>query len=119
MSRKFLFCLKQDFQDDVVGAIDVFIQSCLFKLTSRHTACIISSINLDFEQDSPISTHSDALLTDAGIDGREVLVLEPVREGTTVRPASDIESVRALLEAGLTVGEVVPERAGAFRFLTV
>lgn len=57
-----------------------------------------------------VSTHSDALLTDAGIDGREVLVLEPAREGTTVRLASDIESVRALLEAGVTVGEVVPER---------
>lgn len=57
-----------------------------------------------------VSTHSDALLTDAGIDGREVLVLEPAREGTTVELASEIESVRALLEAGVTVGEVVPER---------
>lgn len=57
-----------------------------------------------------VSTHSDALLTDAGIDGREVLVLKPMREGTTVELASEIESVRALLEAGLTVGEVVPER---------
>ena len=57
-----------------------------------------------------VSTHSDALLTDAGIDGREVLVLKPAREGTTVERASDIEEVRALLEAGLTVGEVAPER---------
>ena len=57
-----------------------------------------------------VSTHSDALLTDAGIDGREVLVLEPAKEGTTVKLASEIESVRALLEAGVTVGEVVPER---------
>lgn len=57
-----------------------------------------------------VSTHSDALLTDAGIDGREVLVLKPAREGTTVERASDIEAVRALLEAGLTVGEVAPER---------
>lgn len=60
-----------------------------------------------------VSTHSDALLTDAGIDGREVLVLEPAREGTTVELASEIESVRALLEAGVTVGEVVPERVMA------
>ena len=57
-----------------------------------------------------VSTHSDVLLTDAGIDGREVLVLKPAREGTTVERASDIEAVRALLEAGLTVGEVAPER---------
>ena len=57
-----------------------------------------------------VSTHSDALLTDAGIDGREVLMLKPAKEGTTVKLASDIEEVRALLEAGLTVGEVAPER---------
>ena len=66
-----------------------------------------------------VSTHSDALLTDVGIDGREVLVLKPMREGTTVELASEIESVRALLEAGLTVGEVVPERGKVFRFLAV
>ena len=57
-----------------------------------------------------VSTHSDALLTDAGIDGREVLVLKPAREGTPVERASDIEAVRALLEAGVTVGEVKLER---------
>nr|VFJ91917.1 MAG: Predicted ATPase [Candidatus Kentron sp. LFY] len=52
-----------------------------------------------------ISTHSDALLTDPGIDGREVLILDPSREGTGVRPASAIDDVKALLGAGFTVGE--------------
>ena len=66
-----------------------------------------------------VSTHSDALLTDAGIDGREVLMLKPAKEGTTVERASDIEEVRALLEAGLTVGEVALTRCETFRFLTV
>jgi len=57
-----------------------------------------------------ISTHSDALLSEPGIDGREVLVLTPAAEGTDVRIASDIEEVRALLAAGLTVGEIVVPR---------
>jgi predicted ATPase len=57
-----------------------------------------------------VSTHSDALLTEAGIDGQEVLVLTPANEGTEVAVASDAAEIRALLEAGLTVGEVVLPR---------
>lgn len=63
-----------------------------------------------------VSTHSDALLTEQGIDGGEVLLLTAAREGTEVQIASDIDAVRTLLEAGFTVGEAVlprtrPERA--------
>jgi hypothetical protein len=57
-----------------------------------------------------ISTHSDALLTDPGIDGREVLLLTPEKEGTEVCVAADIEDVRTLLESGFTVGEVILPR---------
>jgi len=57
-----------------------------------------------------ISTHSDDLMTEEGIDGREVLLLIPAREGTEATVAADIEDVRNLLEAGLTVGEVVLPR---------
>lgn len=57
-----------------------------------------------------VSTHSDALLTEQGIDGREVLLLTPAKEGTEVKVASDIAEVRALLESGFTVGEVVLPR---------
>ncbi|HUO84011.1 MAG TPA: AAA family ATPase [Thermoanaerobaculia bacterium] len=57
-----------------------------------------------------ISTHSDSLMTERGIDGREVLLLTPSAEGTHVTVASDIDDVRALLEQGFTVGEVVLPR---------
>jgi predicted ATPase len=57
-----------------------------------------------------ISTHSDALLMELGIDGQEVLVLMPATEGTEVTVASDIDEIRALLEAGLSAGEVVLPR---------
>jgi predicted ATPase len=60
-----------------------------------------------------ISTHSDALLTEQGIDGREVLLLTPATEGTRVQVASDIAEIRALLDAGFSVGEAVSSRTRA------
>lgn len=57
-----------------------------------------------------VSTHSDALLTEQGIDGREVLLLQPGTEGTEVNVAADIAEVKTLLASGLTVGEVVLPR---------
>lgn len=52
-----------------------------------------------------ISTHSEALLSNPGIDGRGVLLLEPELEGTRVRGIDDKESFA--LENGLSVAEVV------------
>jgi len=52
-----------------------------------------------------ISTHSEALLTEPGIDGREVLLLTPGKEGTEVRPVSGISEIKIQLDAGFTVGE--------------
>ena len=69
-----------------------------------------------------VSTHSDALLTEQGIDGGEVLLLTPAREGTAGKIVSDIDEVQTLLEAGFTVGEAVlprtrPEHAEQLNFL--
>jgi ABC-type nitrate/sulfonate/bicarbonate transport system ATPase subunit len=58
-----------------------------------------------------ISTHSDDLLGDPGIDGREVLMLTPAAEGTEVHIASDVSDIGALLEAGLTAAEAVLPRS--------
>jgi predicted ATPase len=52
-----------------------------------------------------ISSHSEALLNNRGIDARGVVVLEPSQEGTRPRPVNDTE--RMGLEAGLSVAEVV------------
>ncbi|SCX72271.1 Predicted ATPase [Pseudomonas sp. NFACC32-1] len=52
-----------------------------------------------------ISTHSEALLSNPGIDGRGVLLLEPELEGTRVRGIDDKEAFA--LENGLSVAEVV------------
>lgn len=58
-----------------------------------------------------ISTHSPALLSEEGIEGREVLVLQPSDEGTTVQVSSKMEAVRReLTELGISVGEAVIPR---------
>lgn len=57
-----------------------------------------------------ISTHSSALLSDKGIDGRNVLLLIPGEEGTEVKVAADLKDVKPLLVSGLAVGEVVIPR---------
>ena len=69
-----------------------------------------------------VSTHSDALLAEKGIDGGEVLLLTPALEGTAVKIVSDIDEVQKLLEAGFPVGEVVlprtrPKHAEQLSFL--
>lgn len=60
------------------------------------------------------STHSHELLSDRGIDGREVLLLIPGAEGTVVSVSSNLPDVKALLVGGkLSVGDVVIPRTAA------
>lgn len=85
-------------------------------------AALISKMQRSQRRQVFVSTHSDALLTEPGIDGREVLLLTPAKEGTTVKIVSDIDEVRVLLDAGLTVSEAAlprakPENAEQLSFL--
>ena len=62
-----------------------------------------------------ISSHSEAMMSNPGIDGRGVLILEPGTEGTHIRTLDEEES--SSLKAGLSVAEVVlpktrPQTAG-------
>ena len=52
-----------------------------------------------------ISTHSEALLSNPGIDARGVLILESGPEGTEVRTVS--KSEEGAIKSGLTIAEVV------------
>lgn len=56
-----------------------------------------------------ITTHSEALLNNEGIDGREVIRLEPTENGTEMLLPSDEESVA--LKAGLTPADVLLSKA--------
>ena len=57
-----------------------------------------------------VTTQSDVLLIEPGIDGTEVLMLTPSEDGTIVKPSSDFDDVCVLLKNGFTVGEVVLTR---------
>lgn len=52
-----------------------------------------------------VSTHSEALLSNPGIDGRGVILLEATADGSTARTLQEDEA--SALEAGLSVAEVV------------
>jgi predicted ATPase len=56
-----------------------------------------------------ISTHSEALLRNRGIDVRGVLRLEPEKEGTRIIAADEAE--QRMVEAGLSVAEVLLPKA--------
>ncbi|WP_446008759.1 AAA family ATPase [Candidatus Electrothrix sp.] len=73
----------------------------------QHFAPLIYRMQRQGKRQVLISTHSESLLSDTGIDGREVLLLSPGQEGSGTEIAADIDDVRPLLEAGLSVGEVV------------
>lgn len=57
-----------------------------------------------------VSTHSMDLLSDIGIDGQEILLLEPRSEGTIINPVSQIADLAQLLESGIPPGDVVLPR---------
>jgi len=58
-----------------------------------------------------VSTHSPDLLADEGIGMNEVLILVPGAEGTSVRSAGDLSTVRDLVEGGIGLGEAVRPHA--------
>jgi predicted ATPase len=70
-------------------------------------ASLISRMQRQRKRQVLISTHSESLLSDKGIDGREVLLLVPEAEGTKVDVAINISDIKPFLEAGFSVGEVV------------
>jgi len=57
-----------------------------------------------------VSTHSGDLLSEKSIGGEEVITLRPDKEGTAVEAASSVDEVRTLLDAGLSVADVVLPR---------
>jgi hypothetical protein len=57
-----------------------------------------------------LSTHSADLLRDQGIGLDEVLLLLPDTEGTSVRPASSFDEIKALLDSGLSMADAVIPR---------
>lgn len=73
----------------------------------RRLAGLIHRVQKARKRQVLISTHSVDLLSDPGIGGEEVLMLKPEARGTQVIPAANVSEIRALLEAGMNVADVV------------
>jgi predicted ATPase len=58
-----------------------------------------------------ISTHSMDMLSDEGIGPREVLLLTPEKEGTSVEIMANIEDAMALMQGGMSVGDALMPRS--------
>ncbi len=80
----------------------------------RHIPQMLSRLSRKSERQVLLSTHSADLLSDEGIGAEEVLVLEPLKEGTQVQVAKDVRQIRELLEGGLSMADaVIPRTAPA------
>lgn len=73
----------------------------------RHLPQMFARIQRHKGRQLIISTHSLHLLQDEGIGLDEVLLLRPGREGTDVQAAADIREVGALLDGGVSLGDIV------------
>lgn len=71
---------------------------------------IFSRVQRQKKRQLLVSTHSWELLSDKGIGGEEVVLLEPGPEGTVARLASSVDDVRSLLKSGLSVADAALPR---------
>ena len=62
-----------------------------------------------------LTTHSDYLLCDGGIDGWEVLCITPEKGGSTIRTMADDPGVLQVLQAGVMPGEIAPMSGPAYQ----
>lgn len=54
-----------------------------------------------------ITTHSYDMLSNQGISSNEVILLQNTSEGTTVNRVSDVDEIRPIVEAGLSIADAV------------
>jgi predicted ATPase len=76
----------------------------------RHIPQMLARLSRKNDRQVLVSTHSADLLSDEGIGAEEVLVLEPLKEGTQVEVAKNVQQIRDLLEGGLSVADAVIPR---------
>ncbi|MFY0583970.1 AAA family ATPase [Cystobacter fuscus] len=82
----------------------------LHSAVARHIPQILTRLSRKNDRQVFVSTHSADLLSDQGIGAEEVLVLQPLEEGTQVEVAQDDEQIRELLEGGLSVADAIIPR---------
>ncbi|MEQ8968554.1 MAG: ATP-binding protein [Azospirillaceae bacterium] len=74
---------------------------------TRHLPALFQRIARQNGRQVLVSTHSEVLLSEQGLDVDEVFMLVPSDEGTKVVPVADRADIGALLAGGQTMGEAV------------
>ena len=88
----------------------------------RHLPRFMARMHTKSGRQVLITTHSAALLADAGIGLDEVHVLDPDSQGTEIKVGRSYQDVRAMVEkGGLSIGaallpKAAPANADQFRF---
>lgn len=78
----------------------------------RHLPSLIFRLKRHNPGQVILTTHSPELLSDPGIDGREVLLfLADARGSPKVTLAADLKEVQSLIDQGLTIGEIALPRS--------
>ena len=62
-----------------------------------------------------LTTHSEYLLHDGGIDGRDVFYITPGEGGSTIRAMADDPGMFRVLQAGVMPGEIAPMRDPSYQ----
>lgn len=76
----------------------------------RHIPRLFANVQRSGGRQILVSTHSRELLADDSIGLDEVLILDPGREGTTVRRAAEYEEIQTLVGGGLSLSDVLLPR---------
>jgi len=76
----------------------------------RHIPQMLARLSRKSDRQVLVSTHSADLLSDPGIGAEEVLVLEPLKEGTQIEVAKNVKQIRSLLEGGMSMADAVIPR---------
>lgn len=79
----------------------------LHKSVVRQLPSILARVQRKGGPQVILTTHSSEVLSDPGLGVHEVLVLEPGADGTTAKLARDLEGVEDLLDAQMTLDEIV------------
>jgi predicted ATPase len=82
----------------------------LHRDVARQIPRVIARASLFTERQVILTTNSEEILTDPGVDPSEVLILEPTPEETQVHLASDYEQISRAVSAGVSLGELITAR---------
>ena len=108
--------------DGTTGAGPVLLEEpelSLHAAVVKQLPAIFNRVRMSGGPQVLVSTHSNDILSDAGLGMDEVVCLQPGKEGTEAALASALPEVQSLLDSGMSLAEILaprtePPRVGEF-----